>query len=77
MTNFLSLLVSGIIILNIFLAIALNFLERRDASSTWAWIMILILYSIIWFRLFTYLEESYVKNIFFVGKVKIRLVSTS
>lgn len=41
MTNFISFSVSAILVLNIFLAIALIFLERRDATSTWAWLMVL------------------------------------
>ena len=41
MTNFLSFTVTAILVLNIFLAIALIFLERRDATSTWAWLMVL------------------------------------
>lgn len=40
-TNILSFGITTIIILNIFLAIILIFLERRDASSTWAWLMVL------------------------------------
>lgn len=41
MTTIISFIVTGILILNIFLAIALIFLERRDATSTWAWLMVL------------------------------------
>lgn len=41
MTTIFSFIVTGVLILNIFLAIALIFLERRDATSTWAWLMVL------------------------------------
>jgi cardiolipin synthase len=39
--NILSFGIATIIVLNIFLAVVLIFLERRDASSTWAWLMVL------------------------------------
>ncbi|MEK4487458.1 cardiolipin synthase [Psychrobacillus sp. FSL H8-0484] len=51
-TGFFSFVVSGILILNIFLAIALIFMERRDASSTWAWIMILFFIPILGFGIY-------------------------
>lgn len=41
MTTLISFTVTGILILNIFLAIALIFLERRDATSTWSWLLVL------------------------------------
>ncbi len=53
MTPILSFAVTGILILNIFLAIALIFLERRDATSTWAWLM--VLFFIPFFGFFIYL----------------------
>ncbi|WP_313891898.1 cardiolipin synthase [Psychrobacillus sp.] len=52
MISFISLIVSGVIILNIPLAITIIFLERRDASSTWAWIMILFFIPILGFGLY-------------------------
>ncbi len=53
MTTIISFIVTGILILNIFLAIALIFLERRDATSTWAWLM--VLFFIPFFGFFIYL----------------------
>jgi cardiolipin synthase A/B len=53
MTNFISFTVTAILVLNIFLAIALIFLERRDATSTWAWLM--VLFFIPFFGFFIYL----------------------
>ncbi|MFD1927690.1 cardiolipin synthase [Sporosarcina siberiensis] len=41
MTTLISFTITGILILNIFLAIALIFLERRDATSTWSWLLVL------------------------------------
>ena len=53
MTSLISIVVTAIFILNFFLAIALIFLERRDATSTWAWIM--VLYFIPFFGFIIYL----------------------
>lgn len=53
MTAIISFIVTGMLILNIFLAIALIFLERRDATSTWAWLM--VLFFIPFFGFFIYL----------------------
>ena len=41
MSNLISLSVITIVTLNIFFAIALIFLERRDATSTWSWLLVL------------------------------------
>ena len=41
MTNLISLSVIVIVTLNIFFAIALIFLERRDPTSTWSWLLVL------------------------------------
>lgn len=51
--SILSILTAAILILNIFLAAALVFLERRDATSTWAWILVLFFIPI--FGFFVYL----------------------
>ncbi|MDN7243362.1 cardiolipin synthase [Planococcus sp. N028] len=51
--SIISILTAVIFVLNIFLAAALVFLERRDASSTWAWIMVLFFIPI--FGFFFYL----------------------
>ena len=56
--NLLSIGVSAIIILNIFLAIVLIFLERRDASSTWAWLMVLFFIPILGFLLYLMLGRQ-------------------
>ncbi|AXI00302.1 cardiolipin synthase [Sporosarcina sp. PTS2304] len=41
MTQVISLIITSTLIINIFLAIALIFLERRDPASTWAWLLVL------------------------------------
>lgn len=53
MTAVVSIVVTSTLILNILLAIALIFLERRDATSTWAWLM--VLFFIPFFGFFIYL----------------------
>ncbi len=53
MANFVTFAVTTVFILNIFLAITLIFLERRDATSTWAWL--LVLFFIPFFGFFIYL----------------------
>src|SRR5699024_2173612 len=52
MTTVVSFIVTGILILNIFLAIALIFLERRDATSTWAWLLVLFFIPIFGFLIY-------------------------
>lgn len=56
--NLLGIGFSAIIILNIFLAIVLIFLERRDASSTWAWLMVLFFIPILGFILYLMLGRQ-------------------
>lgn len=51
--SIISVLTAATFILNIFLAAALVFLERRDASSTWAWLLVLFFIPI--FGFFVYL----------------------
>lgn len=52
MTTIISFIVTGILILNIFLAVALIFLERRDATSTWAWLLVLFFIPIFGFLIY-------------------------
>ncbi|MCZ2260404.1 cardiolipin synthase [Sporosarcina sp. G11-34] len=53
MTQLVSITLTAIFILNIFLAIALIFLERRDPTSTWAWLI--VLFFVPFFGFFIYL----------------------
>lgn len=56
--NIISIGVIAIITLNIFLAIVLIFLERRDASSTWAWLMVLFFIPILGFIIYLLLGRQ-------------------
>ena len=53
MAQLISFSVTASLILNIFLAIALIFMERRDPTSTWAWLLVLFFIPI--FGFFIYL----------------------
>lgn len=52
MAHFFTFTVTAILVLNIFLAIALIFLERRDPTSTWAWILVLFFIPIFGFIIY-------------------------
>lgn len=54
-----------IFILNIFLAAALVFLERRDASSTWAWLLVLFFIPIAGFFIYLLLGRKLRKKTLF------------
>ena len=56
--NIVSIGITAIITLNIFLAIVLIFLERRDASSTWAWLMVLFFIPILGFLIYLLLGRQ-------------------
>lgn len=58
MTQMLSLVVTSIIIINVFLAIALIFLERRDPTSTWAWLLVLFFIPIFGFIIYLLLGRQ-------------------
>jgi cardiolipin synthase len=47
-----------ITLLNIFLAIAVIFLERRNASTTWAWVMVLFFIPVVGFVLYLILGQK-------------------
>jgi cardiolipin synthase len=71
--NMLSIGITAIIILNIFLAIVLIFLERRDASSTWAWLMVLFFIPVFGFVVYLLLGRQLRKKHLFrwAGRDKI------
>ncbi|MEC3884402.1 cardiolipin synthase [Halobacillus litoralis] len=50
--NILPIFVSIILTLNVLLALAIIFLERRDASATWAWLMVLLFIPVAGFFLY-------------------------
>ena len=51
-----------VMILNIFLAITIIFLERRNISSTWAWIMVLFFIPVVGFVLYLILGQKFKKR---------------
>ncbi|ARI75952.1 cardiolipin synthase [Halobacillus mangrovi] len=50
--NIIPYILTTILILNVLLALAIIFLERRDASATWAWLMVLLFLPIVGFLLY-------------------------
>ncbi|ARF17179.1 cardiolipin synthase [Sporosarcina ureae] len=58
MTQVISLIITSTLIINIFLAIALIFLERRDPTSTWAWLLVLFFIPILGFIIYLLLGRQ-------------------
>ncbi|WP_153732283.1 cardiolipin synthase [Sporosarcina obsidiansis] len=58
MTQMISLIITSTLIINIFLAIALIFLERRDPASTWAWLLVLFFIPILGFIIYLLLGRQ-------------------
>lgn len=52
MTQIISIVIASTLIINIFLAVAIIFLERRDPASTWAWLMVLFFIPILGFLIY-------------------------
>ncbi len=70
---FLPYVLSVILILNVLLALAIIFLERRDASSTWAWLMVLLFIPIAGFFLYLVFGRKLSKKEIFTWDKKSRL----
>lgn len=66
--NFLSFLLSGIILLNIIFIILLIFFERKDPTVTWAWVLILTLIPVLGFILYLFLGLTPKKRALFQRK---------
>lgn len=60
--NFVQHIYLAINILNVFLAITIIFLERRNVSSTWAWMMVLFFIPILGFVLYLILGQKFKKR---------------
>lgn len=58
MTHAISLIITSTLIINIILAIALIFLERRDPASTWAWLLVLFFMPILGFIIYLLLGRQ-------------------
>ncbi len=66
--NLLSILLSIVFILNILVAIILIFMERRDASATWAWLLILFFVPLAGFLLYLIFGQNLSRKRLFVWK---------
>lgn len=58
MTQVISLIITSTLVINIFLAVALIFLERRDPTSTWAWLLVLFFIPILGFVIYLLLGRQ-------------------
>lgn len=65
MTQLISISLTIALVLNIFLAVALIFLERRDATSTWAWLMVLFFLPLVGFFVYLLLGRRLGQKHFF------------
>ncbi|MFD1036968.1 cardiolipin synthase [Virgibacillus byunsanensis] len=76
--EFIPFLVGSILIFNIVLAFTIIFLERKDASSTWAWLMVLLFIPIAGFFLYLVFGRKLSNQRIFTWDTKSRLgVKTS
>mgnify|MGYP001304102057 CR=1 FL=1 len=71
--DLLSLLLGVILILNIALGISIIFLERKDASATWAWLMVLLFIPIAGFILYLIFGKPISNRRIFTWDTKSRL----
>ncbi|WP_042221322.1 cardiolipin synthase [Oceanobacillus manasiensis] len=71
--EFTSLLLGLTIFFNIALGISIIFLERKDATSTWAWLMVLLFIPIIGFFLYLIFGKPISKRRIFTWDTKSRL----
>ncbi len=63
--SIIGVLTAAIFIINVFLAAALVFLERRDATSTWAWILVLFFIPVFGFFIYLLLGRKLRKKTLF------------
>ncbi|GIP63749.1 major cardiolipin synthase ClsA [Virgibacillus pantothenticus] len=68
-----SYLLSFILILNIALGVSIIFLERKDPTSTWAWLMVLLFIPILGFILYLIFGKPISKRRIFTWDTKSRL----
>lgn len=68
MTSFVSWSIAIILILNMFLALALIFLERRDPAATWAWLLVLFFIPVLGFIIYLLLGRRLRKKHLFRWK---------
>lgn len=68
-----SLLLGSIMIVNIVLAFTIIFLERKNATSTWAWLMVLFFIPVLGFVLYLIFGRTLAKQRIFTWDTKSRL----
>jgi len=68
-----TLLLGSIMVVNFVLAFTIIFLERKNASSTWAWLMVLFFLPVLGFLLYLLLGRSLTKRRIFTWDTKSRL----
>src|SRR5690625_2216912 len=66
-------LISFVMIFNFFLAFTIIFLERRNASSTWAWLMVLFFIPVLGFILYLIFGRRLSKDKIFTWDTKVKL----
>ncbi len=68
-----SLLLGSIMVVNIVLAFTVIFLERKNATSTWAWLMVLFFIPVVGFVLYLIFGRTLTKQRIFTWDTKSRL----
>src|SRR5690625_942557 len=68
-----TILLSVVLVVNIMLGISIVFLERKNASSTWAWLMVLLFIPIAGFILYLIFGKPISKRRIFIWDSKSRL----
>ncbi|UFT99022.1 cardiolipin synthase [Radiobacillus kanasensis] len=71
--EFIPYLLGSIIVFNIALAFAIVFLERKDASATWAWLMVLLFIPVLGFILYLIFGRKLSNRRIFTWDTKSRL----
>ncbi|QDP41728.1 cardiolipin synthase [Radiobacillus deserti] len=71
--EFIPYLLGSVIIFNIALAFAIVFLERKDASATWAWLMVLLFIPVLGFILYLIFGRKLSNRRIFTWDTKSRL----
>ncbi|MDC3425751.1 cardiolipin synthase [Aquibacillus sp. 3ASR75-11] len=71
--NFVPYLLGVILFLNILLAVMIVFLERKDATSTWAWLMVLTFVPVVGFILYLIFGRRLSNKTIFTWDTKSRL----
>ncbi len=66
-------LIGFIMIFNLFLAFTVIFLERKDASSTWAWLMVLFFIPVLGFLFYIMFGKSFTGKRLFTWDIKQKL----